>query len=346
MIRARLGSLATGLVVLATACGPTDAQRASLRAWYDCIDCDAGELDTLVARADWRVLPELARGLTGPSEEELSRATARLRAERALIGPEATVEGAFVSSLLSNFIAQRQRRAAAALGGIEGPLSGRLARRALRNALAREAAYRDDVQEAIRSALVDTIEKVNGDGQTDSAWRPVPVRPRVRARTGADPMAGVEVRFSVTAGGGRVEGHRQRTDSTGEAAVSAWIIGEGHNQLVARAGNDSAVFTATGLPATQIVVDSGFPTAVRFDSWVVPRVHLLSAAQQPVGGQMVRFIVLQGGRVLCDSTRTDATGGASPRGWLVDSGSNVLAVRATGFPDLEVRVWGLPTRGP
>jgi hypothetical protein len=70
------------------------------------------------------------------------------------------------------------------------------------------------------------IEKIEGDGQRAAAGAPVAIRPAVRVtdRDG-DPVAGVEVTFEVTAGGGTVEGADQATNADGIARVDAWLLG-------------------------------------------------------------------------------------------------------------------------
>jgi hypothetical protein len=63
------------------------------------------------------------------------------------------------------------------------------------------------------------------------------------------PIAGVEVLFDVTLGGGTVERARDTTDAAGVASAGAWTLGEapGTNRVVASVANLVATFTAEGL---------------------------------------------------------------------------------------------------
>jgi hypothetical protein len=96
-----------------------------------------------------------------------------------------------------------------------------------------------------------------GDGQEAPAESAVPLAPAVIVRdaTGA-PMAGVQVTFSVSEGGGRVEAAQPSTDAGGVARVGAWILGPtGPQALEARVGGLPALtLRATVTPGTEIVV--------------------------------------------------------------------------------------------
>lgn len=326
------------------ACAPSDQQRRALHAWFDCLECDAGELDSLLTRADWRLMPDLAAGLRGPSDEELAHTTARLRSEFALLagGAAATTEAGFATSFLSNFVAQRQQRSVEVLGQLQGWPEEWLAGRMLKNALAQGGAYRDDVREAIRAALTTELAKTAGDGLSDSAWRPVRTPPRVRVLMGATPAESVDVRFAVLGGDGRVSGYRQPTDAAGEASPDAWVIGEGQNTLGARVGNDSAVFTVTGTPASRMVLDSAPPSTLPAGGNATTVVRLLNPSGDPSPGLLVRFAVLEGGGSLFQDSAFTSPQGMAWTVWTVGAGPNVLRVRATGFPDMLLRTWGRP----
>ena len=102
----------------------------------------------------------------------------------------------------------------------------------------------------VTAAPAARIELVEGSGQTAAAGSPVPVRPAVRVLDAQGrPVAGVEVTFVVTGGGGSVEGATQTTNSEGIARVDGWRLGPtaGANTLEARAGSlegSPVVFTA------------------------------------------------------------------------------------------------------
>ena len=93
---------------------------------------------------------------------------------------------------------------------------------------------------------------VEGDGQSAQVGSPVPTSPAVQVTDSAgEPVAGFPVTFSVTAGGGSVDGAAQTTDADGIARVGRWTLGDepGTNTLEARTGTLSGspvVFTAEG----------------------------------------------------------------------------------------------------
>ena len=82
------------------------------------------------------------------------------------------------------------------------------------------------------------IEAVEGDGQSVPAGDPVPTKPAVRVvDQSGDPVAGVQVMFVVTGGGGSVADADKITGSDGIARVGGWTLGPsaGTNTLEARA---------------------------------------------------------------------------------------------------------------
>lgn len=87
-----------------------------------------------------------------------------------------------------------------------------------------------------------------GNGQEAEAGQKVPIAPAVIVRDAAgNPLAGVSVQFTVTAGGGQVAGSAPVTSSNGIASVSSWTLGtSGEQRLSAKVGSlPAAVFTAT-----------------------------------------------------------------------------------------------------
>jgi len=96
---------------------------------------------------------------------------------------------------------------------------------------------------------------VEGDSQTAAAGTEVPVRPAVRVTdTDGQPVAGYEVTFVVTAGGGALLNPSQTTGSDGIARVGAWTLGiPGPNTIEARAGSLSpVVFHGTALSRADV----------------------------------------------------------------------------------------------
>lgn len=115
----------------------------------------------------------------------------------------------------------------------------------------------DGVVEVSRTAVVTVtpaggprLELIEGDDQHAPAGAPLPVRPAVRALDeDGGPLAGVEVTFIVTVGGGTVDGANQTTNAEGIARVDGWTLGPGPgtNRLEARAGSlagSPVIFTA------------------------------------------------------------------------------------------------------
>lgn len=102
------------------------------------------------------------------------------------------------------------------------------------------------------------LESVEGDAQTAPAGTPVTVRPAVRVTDErGDPVPGVAVSFTVTGGGGTVDGADGSTDADGVASAGDWTLGPalGTNTLEARAGTTSGspvVFTAEGVSGTEV----------------------------------------------------------------------------------------------
>jgi hypothetical protein len=98
----------------------------------------------------------------------------------------------------------------------------------------------------------ERVEEVEGSGQSAPAGDPVAIRPAVRVLDqDGQPVAGYEVKFVVTDGGGSVSGATQQTGADGIARVGDWILGgsPGTNTLEARAGSltgSPVVFTAEG----------------------------------------------------------------------------------------------------
>ena len=156
-----------------------------------------------------------------------------------------------------------------------------------------------------------------------------------------NPVAGVSVTFSVTAGNGLLTGAQQNTNSNGVATVTTWTFGPvaGLNTVVATAvGLPNVNFnaTTTGIP-TQVVVFAGNnQSAVQGTQLATnPAVRVTDANGQGVAGVTVNFAVTAGGGSLTGaSQQTDATGVATVGSWTVGSGAtNTLTatVVATGL---------------
>ena len=104
----------------------------------------------------------------------------------------------------------------------------------------------------VTAAGATTITPIAGtNGQTGRVSQELAVQPAVRVTNAlGEPVAGYEVTFAVTAGGGSVDAVTVRTDSEGIARVR-WVLGAtpGANMLEARApalAGSPVVFTAQG----------------------------------------------------------------------------------------------------
>ena len=181
-----------------------------------------------------------------------------------------------------------------------------------------------------------------GDGETAHAGTAVAVAPAVQLKDAFNnPVSGVVVSFSVTAGGGLVVAPTVTTDTSGSASDS-WTLGTaGTNTLHASVSQGGVTgnphdFTATGLAAgtpTQAIVASGdgqtglIGYALNFQ----PALQVLDSANGPVPGVAVNFAVTGGGgSVTGASTTTNTFGIATVGSWTVLAGANTLSGTASG----------------
>ena len=111
---------------------------------------------------------------------------------------------------------------------------------------------------AVAPAGTPTMEMVTGDGQSATVGTAVANAPTVRLRNGAgQPVQGVNVSFSVSAGGGTVQSASATSDAGGLASVGRWTLGSsaGAQTLTASApGYPSMSFRATAVAASDPVV--------------------------------------------------------------------------------------------
>jgi hypothetical protein len=110
-----------------------------------------------------------------------------------------------------------------------------------------------------------SLEIFEGNGQTAPAGTAVPTPPAVRVRDGNDdPVAGVQVRFSVSGASGSVTGEIQTTGTDGIARVGAWRLGTaGVNTLTADVeGADVADAPVQFLATTAVA--SGYDITIRY----------------------------------------------------------------------------------
>ena len=108
----------------------------------------------------------------------------------------------------------------------------------------------------------------NGQGQHGLIGAPINFPPSVVVKDGAGtPIAGKQVNFAITGGGGALSGASAVTDANGIATVGSWTITAGANALTATVVDTGAVvgnpvtFTATGDPQAYHI-DVRFITAM------------------------------------------------------------------------------------
>lgn len=186
-----------------------------------------------------------------------------------------------------------------------------------------------------------SMQKISGDQQIGSVGVPVlvPAAVRVVDRLGT-PVAGAQVTFAVTQGGGSVTGANQTTDATGVATAGSWTLGPsaGANELTATttaSGVQPVAFTAigtTGPLATNIAIAANGNQAIMAGQPVtaLPSVLVTNAAGTPVPGYAVTFAVTAGGGTITGaSTVTNAAGIASPASWTIGATAALNTVTAT-----------------
>ena len=119
------------------------------------------------------------------------------------------------------------------------------------------------------NAATVNVQKIAGDAQTGLATYALNIPPAVKVTDASGhPLAGEQVTFAVTSGGGSITGGAATTGSDGIAAVGSWTIPLGSNTLSATVARSSGPvsFTATG-------VLSGYNIDVRFLTAVTPAQH-------------------------------------------------------------------------
>jgi adhesin/invasin len=153
------------------------------------------------------------------------------------------------------------------------------------------------------------------------------------------PVAGVVVTFSVSAGGGSVNGSPDTTNANGIASVTSWRLGTqtGTNTVTATANNlNSVTFNAVGTAGTaaSVVAQAGNNQAAVTGTNVAvqPTVLVTDASGNPVIGATVTFAVISGGGTATGLNQTtDAQGLASVGSWTLGSASpNTLRATVSG----------------
>ncbi|HEV8198370.1 MAG TPA: leishmanolysin-related zinc metalloendopeptidase [Gemmatimonadales bacterium] len=190
-----------------------------------------------------------------------------------------------------------------------------------------------------------TAVAVAGTGETGNVSTAVAIPPAVRAaRPDNSPLPGVPVTFSVTGGGGTIQGPSVVTDVDGIARATGWILGAapGANQVTATVqGVPPVIFTATGVPGVATSIAAVSPTTQTgfFGNFVTtpPIVLVTDAVGNPVAGAPVTFALLQAdGQVVVPNQVSDVLGHATVGGWRLGVGASE-GMRATlaGAPPVD-----------
>jgi adhesin/invasin len=184
---------------------------------------------------------------------------------------------------------------------------------------------------------------VSTTSQTAPAGANVVNPPSVAVRDAAGiPVAGVQVTFTVTLGGGSVTGSPATTNASGIATLTSWKLGNvaGANTVTATAtGLPSVIFNATGGAgnAANVVIhdpnNTNNQVAVQGTAVPVqPAVKVTDSNGNPVVGAIVTFAVTGGGGAATGLNQaTDLLGLASVGTWtLGNQAPNTLRATVTG----------------
>jgi adhesin/invasin len=185
--------------------------------------------------------------------------------------------------------------------------------------------------------------------------------PSVQIRDMAgNPVPGIPVTFTVTAGGGTVTGLggdvpattiMVNTNSLGVATLVSWRLGTlmDINRVVASAsGVPNVTFTATAAagPAASVTVTGGTNNVAVQGTAVQnrPAVRVADVNGNPVVGALVIFAVTDGGGSVSGATQeTDATGAARVGSWILGPGApNTLRATVTNAAGDPLDITGSP----
>jgi hypothetical protein len=234
------------LALASGACDPlTPAEHRAVHDWQVCEECTDEQRNAVVQLGDRGVRP-LAQALRDAPRKGKDVVREQTRAMHARVKPPVAIaQDAYVESVVANYVATYQRRAAVGLYEIGTPA----AHNALITAARDYGRYRADVMREIGRAAGIRLAIVQGDVQVGVAGAPVAVNPRVLVTdsTSGQEIWGVQVVFHVDSGGGQVlPGPIRYTDFEGESQVR-WRLGvaPGNNVLRATAAGREVSFQAT-----------------------------------------------------------------------------------------------------
>ena len=184
-----------------------------------------------------------------------------------------------------------------------------------------------------------TLEIVGGNAQSAEAGTTLASPLVVEARDeGGNPIVGLEVRFTVTQGGGSVDPAVATTALDGRAIAAFTLgpaLGQHQVQATVEGTGKSATFTATATTAPaglQVAAGNGQSAPAGAPVPVRPAVRVLDEGGQPLAGVQVQFTVLEGGGSVVDGlVATGADGVATVGNWVLGpAGVNTMRAEVPG----------------
>ncbi len=184
------------------------------------------------------------------------------------------------------------------------------------------------------------IANPSANGQSAAAGSPVVIAPAVRITDSrGNTVAGINVTFAVTGGGGAITGAAATSNAEGLATAGSWTLGvtAGANTLAASSGaltGSPVVFTATGTagaPGSVTIVGGNAQTAIAGTPVsIAPSVRVADQHGNPVAGASVTFSVVAGNGTLTGATvLSNASGIATLGSWTLGPVSGVNTLGAT-----------------
>jgi hypothetical protein len=145
--------------------------------------------------------------------------------------------------------------------------------------------------------IVADLSIAAGEGQANAVGTPLPIPPAVRVRdANGYPIAGANVVFAVTSGGGHIADSLQATNSLGIATLGSWMLGPvpGANTLLASTNGLTVLFNAGGVtgpvsPATSEVTISRDTVSAGGTAVLTLRARDQFGNPLPTGGLGVEF---------------------------------------------------------
>lgn len=189
---------------------------------------------------------------------------------------------------------------------------------------------------------------VSGSGQRARVNEQVPARLVMQARDAdGDSVPGINVSFTVTAGGGRLASASAVTDAAGCASVEGWTLGGsvGTQRVTAEIPGLAPVFFEAEALADDrggLRVNDGNHQYARTgaDVTVAPSVLAVDANNRPAAGRTIRFTITSGGGTVSPATVvTDANGVARVTRWTLgnQAGPQVLSAQMGTVPPVTVQ---------